>query len=138
MSDHTKADIQKVAFNGITWLSVQQPTAEVFKELETTYQLHPVHLKESLQTIQLTEVEREDNYIFLLLHLSTYDTATQHIQTSQVGVFLGKDFVITVHDDRPSALTELFERLLKDPVEAETYCQHSAGYLLHGLIKKLL
>ena len=138
MSLQTKAAVQKLEHNGITWLSVQQPTAAVFTDLETTYQLHPVHLKESLQTIQLTEVEREDNYIFLLLHLSTYDHRAQRIQTSQVGVFLGKDFLITVHDDRPSVINELFQACLKDSATAEIYCQHSAGYLLYGLIKQLL
>ena len=130
--------LQSLEHNGITWLSVQQPTAEVFKELETTYQLHPVHLKESLQTIQLTEVEREENYIFLLLHLSTYDPTSQYITTSQVGVFLGKDFVITVHDERPSSLTDLFQACLSDDTLAASFCKNSAGYLLYGLIKKLL
>lgn len=134
----TSPVVQKLEHHGITWLSVQQPSDEVFKDLETTYKLHPVHLKESLQTIQLTEVEREDNYIFLLLHLSTFDPTAQFITTSQVGVFLGKDFVITVHDDRPSAITDLFEACLADKTLAESYCKNSAGYLLYGLIKKLL
>ena len=138
MSPQSESTIQQVNCNGITWLSVQQPTPEEFKDLETTYQLHPVHLKESLQTIQLTEVEREDKYIFLLLHLSTYDATAQYITTSQVGVFLGKDFLITVHDERSSLLTELFQACLGDTVLAESYCKNSAGYLLYGLIKKLL
>ncbi|MBC7707751.1 magnesium transporter CorA family protein [Polaromonas sp.] len=138
MATTQHSGIQRLERNGVTWVCVEKASKEIFSNLEQTYNLHPVHLKESTQTIQLTEVEREDNYIFLLLHLPTYDPRTDRIHTSQVGVFLGDKFVITIHDGQTSALTKLFTACLSDDMLADNLCNESAGYLLYGLIKQLL
>ncbi|MDL2341674.1 MAG: magnesium transporter CorA family protein [Patescibacteria group bacterium] len=138
MTETKQSGVQRLERDGITWLCVEKPSKAIFESLEQDYKLHPVHLKESTQTIQLTQVEREDHYIFLLVHLPTYDAATDRIMTSQVGVFLGHDFLITIHDGRQSAITDLFKACLADEAVANAYCKDSSGYLLYGLLKQLL
>ncbi len=136
--DSPTTESDQLICNGITWLNLTNPTKEVFARLEADYNLHPVHLKESVQTIQQTQVEREDNYIFLLVHVPTHDPATDRIHTSQVGVFLGKDYVITVSDGRKSVISDFFLECQTNKESADIYCHESAGYLLYGILKKLL
>lgn len=138
MSTSHNKDVLTLESNGVTWVCVEKPTKTVFTQLEETYNLHPVHLKESTQIIQLTEVEREEHYVFLLVHLPTYNATTNRIQTSQVGVFLGKDFVITIHDGRKSVLNDLFDACSADAELATATFKHSSGFLLYSLIKQLL
>lgn len=136
--DNTPADSEQLLCNNITWLNIANPTKDVFSRLESQYNIHPVHLKESVQTIQQTQVEREDNYIFLLVHVPTHDPATDRIHTSQVGVFLGKDFVITINDGKKSVISDLFLECQTDKDVADKNCHGSAGYLLYSILKSLL
>ena len=135
-SHNPQAD--ELSWNGITWRNIVNPSPETFAQLEADYQLHPVHLKESIQTIQLTQVEREAHYIFLLVHVPTHDPVTDRIYTSQVGVFLGSNFVITIADGRKSVISDLFNSCQTDHDLADKYCHDSAGYLLYSILKKLL
>lgn len=132
----TLKDVLKI--NEVTWVNVAKPSKATFKALEDQFNLHPVHLKESTQTVQLVEVEREDNYIFLLAHTPIYDASADRIYTSQVGIFLGRDFVITIHDGYKSAITKLFDDCQADPELAKLSCHDSAGYLLYTILKQLL
>jgi magnesium transporter len=136
--DQPKALKDVLKINEVTWVNVAKPSKDMFKVLENQFNLHPVHLKESTQTVQLIEVEREDNYIFFLAHLPIYDASVDRIYTSQVGIFLGRDFVITIHDGYKSAITELFEQCKGDPELAKLLCHDSAGYLLYTILKQLL
>lgn len=136
--DSLESKTNQLICNGITWLHLDNPSKKDFSRLEAHYNLHPVHLKESVQTIQQTQVEREDNYIFLLVHVPTHDPATDRIHTSQVGVFLGKDYVITISDGRKSVISDFFSECQTNQETAEKYCHESAGYLLYGILKNLL
>lgn len=129
-------DIVKIG--AISWVNIEKPTKTAFAALEKTYDLHPVHLKESTQTIQLVQVEREEHYIFLLAHVPIYDAAADRIYTSQVGIFLGKDFVITIHDGYKSPISKLFDECQTDPEIAAEAARDSAGYLLYTIINQLL
>lgn len=136
--DSSAHQSNQLTHNGITWLHLANPTKEDFSRLEADYNLHPVHLKESVQTIQQTQVEREDNYIFLLVHVPTHDPVTDRIHTSQVGVFLGKNYVITISDGRKSVISDFFKECQTNQEIADKYCHESAGYLLYGILKNLL
>lgn len=138
MTESKTKTIPELHCNGVSWLCLQKSSKTAFDELQKEYNLHPVHLKESVQTIQLTQVEREEHYIFLLVHLPTFDVAHNRIKTSQVGIFLGRDFVITVHDGQKSAVTALFDACLADTVLAEECTGQSTGFLLYSILKRLL
>src|ERR1700749_1674513 len=97
-----------------TWLNVRNPNSETFKQLEKDYRLHPVHLSESVQKVQHNQVEREDNYLFIVLHFPIFELHTDKIYVGQVGVFLGKDYLITVHTETSPFIDDLF-----------AVCQHS-------------
>lgn len=138
MAESKIKTVPELRCNGVTWRCLQKPSKAAFDELQAEYNLHPVHLKESVQAIQLTEVEREQHYIFLLVHLPTFDIDTNRIKTSQVGIFLGKDFVITIHDGQKSAITDLFSSCSADAILADESTGQSTSYLVYSILKRLL
>lgn len=124
--------------HGVTWVDAENPNAEVFAELETKYNLHPLHLKESVQKVQHTQVERESNYLFLVMHYPVLVPGDSKITASQVGVFLGKDFLVTVHADTTLFMQSLFAECQHGEDQAKKNFGQSSAYLLYVLIRRLL
>src|ERR1700743_2449810 len=99
MDGHTEGggNVRRHSFNGITWIDVDAPGQAVLTRLEQEYDLHPVHIHETVRKVQYNEVEHERNYLFLVMHYPMQRSETGKITVGQLGVFLGKDYVITVH-----------------------------------------
>lgn len=119
----------------VVWLDVQNPDSEVFEKLEHDYHLHPVHLGESIQKVQHTQVEREEGYLFMVLHFPVFDSNQDTVFTGQLGVFLGKDFLITIRTTSSPVIQNLYSQSESDP---EQYFGEGSAHLLHNLISRLL
>lgn len=122
----------------LTWIDIENPTREELAKLTSEYKFHPLHLEDSLLRGQPPQVEREDNYIFLILHFPSYDVAKNKVFISQVGIFLGKDYLITLHEDSAPEVRRLFDALEKDHKDHGVEFNKSAGFLLYSVIGGLL
>jgi len=134
----TETEHRTQKHGGTTWVDLENPTKEVLVNLEHTYSLDPVHVRETTQKAQHIEVERQSQYLFLVLHVPVLTTHTDKIHLTQVGVFLGKDFLLTIRDGASPCITDLFEVCNLSPVKAEEFFKEGSGYLLYRLINSLL
>jgi magnesium transporter len=130
-----KLKIQK--HNNVTWIDVQHLDRETFDSLQHEYKLHPVHLHESTQKVQHTQVEHEADYLFLVLHFPVLNKRTDRITIGQVGIFLGKHYLITIRTAESPAIHELFTACEQDE-NNEQYFKQGSSYVLYVLINKLL
>jgi magnesium transporter len=131
------ANLQTIKSNGVTWVDIDNPTAVMLAQLEKDFHLHPVHLAESVQKVQHTQVEHEEQYLFFVLHVPVTTRPADKILVNQIGVFLGKDFLITIRSGTAPAVTDLFARC-QQPDKQEEYFKEGAGQLLYRLISELL
>jgi magnesium transporter len=134
----TETEPRTQKHGAITWVDLENPSEEALAELERTYSLHPMHVHESQQRIQHVEVERESQYLFLVLHVPVLTTHTDKIHTTQVGVFLGKDFLVTIRSGASPCITDLFEVCSLSREKAEEYFKQGSAYLLYRLVASLL
>lgn len=124
--------------NGATWIDITSPDTAVVNHLETHYGLNPVQLQESQQKVQLSTLEHEKEYKFILLPVPYYDKKRHKIRTGQVGVFLGKDFLVTIHDADVKVSGEVFTECLRDSRKRDDYFKKGAGGVLYHLVRRLL
>src|SRR4029078_9582722 len=124
--------------HGVTWTDIENPTPEDIKKLADTYSFHPLHLEASLLDGSLPQQEREAKYLFLLLHVPVYDTAQNKTIASQVAIFLGKNYLITLHTGKARGVRQLFDICEQDEAQRSMYFKSSAGYLLYNVIKGML
>jgi magnesium transporter len=129
--------INKLEREGVTWLDVPNPTSEIFGQLAEQYHINPVHLQESVQKVQHTEVDHGPDYLFLVLRPAVADGASGKLLTGQVGIFLGKDYLITIHEGDSPALQTLFADC-GQAEQAEEYFGQGSAYLLYVLIARIL
>jgi magnesium transporter len=138
MQDTQTPRLRTQRHNDITWIDIERPSPDQMKQLEDGYKLHPIHVKESLQTVQHTEVTREDDYLFFVLHVPLAQGHRSRITVNQVGIFLGKDYLITVRTGSCPPVTELFDECERQTGAPDGHFKHSASYLLYALVSSVL
>ena len=121
-----------------TWVDVRNPSSETFSKLEKDYHLFPIHLTESVQRVQHTQVEREADYLFLVLHFPVFEPHTDEIASGQIGVFLGKNYLITVHIETSPFIDDLYVSCEHNEQQAASQFGQGPAYLLYTLINRLL
>lgn len=123
--------------NNITWVDIENPNNRVLAKLTEDYPFHPLHL--DVNTLkQLPTIEKEEKYVFLLLYIPIYDAEQDKIVTNSLGIFLGKDYLVTAHDASASVIRKLFDVCEQDEQERGTFFNKSSSYLLYSLIKVLI
>jgi magnesium transporter len=137
MDGHSEdaGNVRRHTFNGITWIDLDAPGQTVLEQIEQEYHLHPVHVRETVRKVQHNEVEHERDYLFLVTHYPMQRPGVYKITVGQLGVFLGKNYVITVHTKEAPFLDELYAHFMNRPEKQEA---RSAGYLLFRIIAALL
>lgn len=87
------------------WLDVSTPTEEDLGWLAGTYHFHPLAIEDCRQFNQRAKVEAYDGFLFLSLLAAERETGDVH--PHEMEVFLGSDYLITVHREKLSALEEV-------------------------------
>jgi magnesium transporter len=124
--------------NGVSWVDVHNPDSAVFEILRQEYHLHPVHMSESIQKVQHTQVERENEYLFFVLHFPAFDQTSGKILIGQLAIFLGKDYLITIRTSDCPVVTNMFEATMHETETGGGQFSKGSGHLLYALIGRLL
>lgn len=88
------------------WVDVTDPTTKELEKLKKEYNLDDKTLKIIEQETKRPQIRMLDNYIFTILLDIKYKTLTQ-LLVSGVYVYLGKDWMITIHSSDIDLLTLL-------------------------------
>ncbi|WP_077798709.1 magnesium and cobalt transport protein CorA [Streptomyces sp. JHA26] len=107
--------------DGFLWLGLHEPTAREFAGVAELFRLHPLAVEDAIEAHQRPKVERYGDTLFAVFKTVCYVeheklTATSEVvNTGEIMVFVGEDFVITVRHGRHGSLGPLREELETDP-----------------------
>ncbi|MFD9870432.1 magnesium/cobalt transporter CorA [Streptomyces niveus] len=106
---------------GFVWIGLHEPDEAEFKGLADLFGLHPLAVEDAVHAHQRPKVESYDGALFAVFKTSRYVehevlTATSEVvDTGELMVFTGRDFVITIRHGRHGSLGPLRERLEAAP-----------------------
>ncbi|MFJ8532430.1 magnesium/cobalt transporter CorA [Streptomyces sp. NPDC093591] len=115
--------VQKVRKRGagFVWLGLHEPTDQEFAGIAELFALHPLAVEDAVEAHQRPKLERYDETLFAVFKTVCYVeheelTATSEVvNTGEIMVFVGRDFVITVRHGRHGSLGPLREELESSP-----------------------
>ena len=136
MSDPERL-FETVTNNGVVWLNLQKPTFADMSTLGQKYPFQRLNLEDSLSKIQIPKIDRYADHIFIILHFPTPDKEKGFL-FSQVAVFMGTDYLVTIHQGELKPLDELFNMCKNDEKMRQAIMGKSAGYLLHKIIDTMV
>lgn len=128
--------MRTLTFKGITWHDDPDPSEKDLQFLQHKYGFHDLDIEDCLSEHERPKVEEYDSYLFLVFHIP-YMTRSGRILKEEVNVFLGQDFVITLHEGKIASVDALWKSLKDSRSKREEYLQHGTGFFLYELMSHL-
>ncbi|MFG2790871.1 magnesium and cobalt transport protein CorA [Streptomyces sp. NPDC048419] len=106
--------------DGFVWLGLHEPTDQEFAGIAELFDLHPLAVEDAVEAHQRPKLERYGETLFAVFKTVCYVeheklTATSEVvNTGEIMVFTGEDFVITVRHGMHGSLGPLREELESD------------------------
>jgi magnesium transporter len=106
---------------GFVWIGLHEPDAIQIQGIAETFGLHELAVEDALEAHQRPKLERYDDTLFMVVKTVRYvehespTTANEIVETGELMVFLGRDFVITVRHGNHSGLATLRQDLDEEP-----------------------
>ena len=129
-----EVDTQLAVPNTIVWLDVERPSDEDLAMLRREFALHPLATEDLRRPHQRPKLDEYGDQDLVVLFDATTDEAGR-VQLSQVAMFLGRNFVITVHDRPVRALAAVRQRWEREPCLVEP---NPLGFLLYRISAALV
>ena len=128
--------VASITSGGITWVDVIDPAPTEMTILARDYHFHSLDLGACLSMMQLTKMEDHGEYFFITLQIPN-QVGQGVIGSEQVTMFLGNDYLVTIHPSRLESLSALFKSCRDDEKERSAFMKSSA-YLADRIIDTLV
>ena len=86
------------------WVGLHEPNEEELATVEEEFGLHPLAVEDAFLAHQRPKLERYEHTLFLTVKSLWYVDANDAVETGEINMFVGPDFVITVRHGSGSEL----------------------------------
>jgi len=123
--------------DGVLWLDFEgEPPERCEPILHETFGFHPLAVDDALQENHVPKLDDWENYLYVVLHAIIFDRTEGdggHVDTIELDVFLGRDYMVTHHDLPIAALNQVWASAQRDP----RHMTKGADHLLYLLSDEL-
>ena len=132
-----KLNVEQITWDGLTWVNIEKPTTTEIEYLAQNYPFHPLDLDDCLSRIQRPKIDEYEDYLFVVLRFPLFSKKERVTVPSQVSIFIGQDYLVTLHSGMLKPLLTLFRDCQLNE-EARLENMKSSGYLLYRIIDSLV
>ena len=105
--------------SGFVWIGLHEPSERQFAGIAEHFGLHPLAVEDAVQAHQRPKLEQYNDMMFAVVKTVYYDAsqaqgATEVVETGEVMIFLGVNYVITVRHGEHGNLRAMRKRLESD------------------------
>ncbi|GGG14610.1 magnesium transport protein CorA [Rhodococcoides trifolii] len=106
---------------GFVWVGLHAPDEGQMESVASCYGLHELMVEDAVHAHQRPKLERYDDVLFLVLRTVNYvehdsvTTTNEIVETGEIMIFLGTDFVITVRHGQHSELATTRQLMEANP-----------------------
>ena len=91
----------------VLWVDIASPSVPESLILSDTFGFHPLSVEDAMSALQFPKVEPYDGYLYVVLHGLAYTKGDEGFKTKDIDFFLGRNFLVTVHDGTSRSISEL-------------------------------
>ncbi len=113
MSDPTAGEILSLPETGACrWIHVEGlDDLKIVEAIGKRFHLHPLVLEDLVNATQRPKVEDAGDYLFFVLKMLHYREETAEIESEQIGLVLGNNYLLSFRESRGREFDEIRERI---------------------------
>ncbi len=118
--------------NRLSWINIDGLRKYDVEAVCQHFDIHPLLVEDILSVNQRPKMEEVDNVMFCLLNMLYFNETKKTVESEQISIVLGKNFVISFQED---ASRDVFNPLRQKLVLAKSQIRaRSADYLCYAMI----
>ena len=129
-----KPQVETIAAEGLRWVNIESPSPLECAWLEEQFGFHALDLEDVLSRNQRPKIDEYPDYLFIVLHLPVFDSSVGRLNTGELDMFVGPDFVITIPNQELQPVEYLFERARSSEEFRDKVFSRGSGYLLYRIV----
>ena len=132
--------IETIQGEKFVWIDLQNPDRNDVEKLAKKYNFNTLNIEDCMTKFELPKLDSYDDHFFVILHFPPLAQKTGILKNSQLSIFVGKGFLVTVHQGDLKPLVELVDicKTNSDQQRKERLLGRSSGLLLHEIIDVLV
>jgi magnesium transporter len=123
---------------GSLWLDFQaEPPERCEPVMRQTFGFHPLAIDDALRESHVPKLDDWEDYLYIVLQAEVFDRTegdVGHLDSVELDVFLGKNYMVTHHDVPVAALDQVWINCQRDP----RHLTKGADHLLYLLSDELV
>jgi magnesium transporter len=119
----------------LIWVDLNGDDTSTYQPLLTdTFGFHPLAVEDALVETHLPKIDDWDEYVYLVLYGVDFDQAKLEVDSHEVDIFLGPNYLVTHHTENVNAIEQLRSIYQRDARRL----QRGADYLLFELADNIV
>jgi magnesium transporter len=118
--------------NRISWINIDGLRKNDVETICNHFGVHPLIIEDILSVDQRPKMDEVDGVLFCLLNMLYFNSEKKTVETEQISILLGKDFVISFQEDARRDPFDPIRSKLK--IGKSLIRQRTADYLLYSLL----
>lgn len=117
----------------LLWIDVIRPGDAEITFLREQLAFHPLAVEDCVRGRQRPKLDRYSSYFFIVFYAARINPERDRVALNEIHIFLGEDFLVTVHDEAVHEVTEVIARWRARP---DLFTD--VGTLAHALIDDIV
>lgn len=118
----------------LVWLDVQDPGEAELELLLEQFGFHPLSVEDVAHPDQRPKIDEYKGYVFIVAHAVSDYRDLLHVKTSEVDLFVGRNYLVTVHRGHSAVMEEAYGRW----VRSGELMQEGIGFLVYTVLDTLV
>ena len=135
-----ESKIETVEGKNFVWIDLQNPDRSDVEKLAEKYNFNALNIEDCMTKFELPKLDSYDDHFFVILHFPPLSQKMGVSKNSQLSIFVGRDFLVTVHQGDLKPLVELVDTCKNNSGQQRKnrLLEKSSGLLLHEIIDVLV
>ncbi|MCD4724602.1 MAG: magnesium transporter CorA family protein [Bacteroidales bacterium] len=130
--------IETLKIGTLRWHHVMNPTEEDLQFFADDFHFHMLDLEDCRSRLnQRPKVDIYDDYYFMILHFPNIDKSGKNLQTKEVKIFWGEDYLITIGSS-DWVVMKMFREAQEQAARKEEFEIGTSDALLYRILERLM
>jgi magnesium transporter len=130
--------VRDIQHKGLRWIDIVSPSQKEIDMLSQEFGFHELLLEDCMTEHQRPKLDDYEDYCFIVLHLPRYKKELIRLDAAEVDIFIGADYVITLHEGELKSLTSFAYMCSSKEDYRQEHMEEGPALLLYEIIKRLL